>query len=57
MNDLENSILIPKPVGYWVLGSETIPGGWSTMFSIYRKPIWIHRKMTTFLLGWEWKDA
>lgn len=43
----------PKPVGWWIIGK-----GYARMYNaVYQKPNIFHRFMTTFLLGWEWKDA
>jgi hypothetical protein len=40
----------PQYVGCWEISGN---------FYVYviKKPSWLHRKMTKFLLGWIWKDS
>ena len=43
----------PTPEGWWVIGKSN----WGqTQFAVYKKPNKLHRVMTKFLLGWDWKD-
>jgi hypothetical protein len=44
------TISVPKYVGRWEI---------SQTFHVYvgKKPSWLHRKMTEFLLGWIWQDS
>ena len=42
------SIIIPKPIGYWVLPEKKY-------FAVYKKPKWLLRKITKIFLGWEYK--
>ena len=41
---------VPKTAGCWRISGD---------FRVYvsERPSWLHRKMTKFLLGWEWVDA
>lgn len=41
-------IIIPKPIGYWVLPEKKY-------FAVYKKPKWLLRKITKIFLGWEYK--
>jgi hypothetical protein len=37
-------------------GSWRINKGMGSEFAVEKKPNWLHRKVTTLLLGWIWKD-
>jgi hypothetical protein len=46
------ALKVPKYVGtYWI--SKGIA---STGFQLTKKPNWLNRTMTRFLLGWMWED-
>lgn len=38
-----------KPIGFWV----TYDG--NTKYGVFKKPKWLHRKMTKILLGWSYE--
>ena len=40
----------PPVVGYWSLSPNFFIG-------MTKKPNWFHRKMVTFVFGWEWRDG
>ena len=44
----------PKPVGGYLIG-ESAEGG-SILFSLPKKPLWIHRMGVRLVLGWKWVD-
>jgi hypothetical protein len=41
---------LPKELGCWVISNN---------FHVYvsKKPSWLHKKFSKFLLGWDWKDG
>ena len=43
------------PVGGYRMGDEA-NGGW-ILFSVPKKPCWIHRMGVRLVLGWKWVDA
>jgi len=45
----------PKPVGGYRMGEEA--NGGYIIFSIPKKPCWIHRMGVRLVLGWKWVDA
>lgn len=47
-----NLLQMPKHVGGYRIGG---PMGLQIMFE--KKPIWLHRKMMKWCLGWEWVDS
>ena len=49
MNKLD---LKPKYAGYYKLGGNT-----GVIFYLGKKPKWIHRKLMSIFLGWEWSDT
>jgi hypothetical protein len=44
-----------KSVGGYRMGESTW-GGW-ILFSLSKKPLWIHRMGVRLVLGWKWVDA
>lgn len=48
-----SAIIIPKPVGYWLIGDnkDVKPFHSNFCISVYRKPNWLHIKMMKILLG------
>jgi hypothetical protein len=46
----------PPPVGGYRVGDNDGLGGW-IIFSIPKKPCWIHRMGVRLVLGWVWVDA
>jgi hypothetical protein len=45
----------PKPVGGYRMGEEA--NGGYIIFSIPKKPCWLHRMGVRLVLGWKWVDA
>ena len=43
------------PAGGYRMGEEA-NGGW-ILFSLPKKPCWIHRMGVRLVLGWKWVDA
>jgi hypothetical protein len=39
-----------KKAGCWVIGD-------SLHVYVSKRPCWLHKKMSKFLLGWDWKDG
>ena len=43
--------------GYVYVGGYRIGGPTGLQINFHRKPIWLHRVMMKWCLGWEWIDA
>jgi hypothetical protein len=46
----------PPAVGGYRMGDDDEFGGW-ILFSLPKKPRWIHRMGVRLVLGWKWVDA
>lgn len=44
------SVQVPETAGCWCISGD---------FHVHvsKRPNWLHRKMTKFLLGWTWQDS